>query len=223
VTADVPGRGQQVDGGTSLTAFQVEVARLFFSLPASAGFLLAGGAALAAQHLTERPTQDLDFFTRRGGGDVFAARDSLEAAAIGHGWAVRRLRDTETFCRLVLSGPEDLLVDLAIDSPPLDPEATSSAGPTFSLEELAGRKLIALFGRAEARDFADVFALSARFPKAILLQRAAELDLGFDQGVLAEMFATLNRFADDELPVPYAQRKAMRDFFTDWGQQLLGD
>jgi hypothetical protein len=41
----------------------MEVARLFFALPGSAGFLLAGGAALVAQHLTTRPTEDLDFFT----------------------------------------------------------------------------------------------------------------------------------------------------------------
>ena len=46
-----------------LSAFQLEVARLFFTLPASQGFLLAGGAALLAQHLTARPTEDLDFFT----------------------------------------------------------------------------------------------------------------------------------------------------------------
>ncbi len=34
-----------------LTEFQLEVISLFFSLPASKGFLLAGGAALLAQHL----------------------------------------------------------------------------------------------------------------------------------------------------------------------------
>jgi hypothetical protein len=50
-------------GGPGLPAFQLEVARLFFALPASEGFLLAGGAALLAQHLTARPTEDLDFFT----------------------------------------------------------------------------------------------------------------------------------------------------------------
>ena len=32
--------------GSELSAFQLEVARLFFALPASQGFLLAGGAAL---------------------------------------------------------------------------------------------------------------------------------------------------------------------------------
>lgn len=51
------------DGRPGLPAFQLEVARVFFALPASKGFLLAGGAALLAQHLTARPTEDLDFFT----------------------------------------------------------------------------------------------------------------------------------------------------------------
>src|ERR1700728_3150299 len=46
-----------------LPPFQLEVARMFFALPASQGFLLAGGAALLAQHLTTRPTEDLTFFT----------------------------------------------------------------------------------------------------------------------------------------------------------------
>ncbi|MGH3951493.1 MAG: hypothetical protein ACRDSE_20645 [Pseudonocardiaceae bacterium] len=57
----------------ALTAFQVEVTQVFFSLPESAGFLLAGGAALAAQHLTTRPTQDLDLFTAPTAGDVTRA------------------------------------------------------------------------------------------------------------------------------------------------------
>ena len=69
------------DGESALTPFQIEVARLFFNLPASGGFLLAGGAALLAQRLTTRPTQDLDFFTRTGAGDVPGATDALEEAA----------------------------------------------------------------------------------------------------------------------------------------------
>lgn len=43
VTDDGPGDGQRTYGETALTASQLEVARIFFSLPASAGFLLAGG------------------------------------------------------------------------------------------------------------------------------------------------------------------------------------
>jgi len=40
----------------TITDFQTEVTRLFFSLPASKGFLLAGGGALLANGLTARPT-----------------------------------------------------------------------------------------------------------------------------------------------------------------------
>ncbi|GGG29765.1 hypothetical protein GCM10007304_49470 [Rhodococcoides trifolii] len=50
-----------------LTDFQTTVAHLFFTTPASDGFLLAGGAALLAQQMTTRPTQDLDFFTSAAG------------------------------------------------------------------------------------------------------------------------------------------------------------
>jgi hypothetical protein len=53
------------DTEPDLTAFQLEVARLFFAQPSSHGFLLAGGAALLAQHLTARPTEDLDFMAQR--------------------------------------------------------------------------------------------------------------------------------------------------------------
>ena len=76
--------------------FQLEVTRLFFSLPASKGFLLAGTAALLAQVVT----------------------------------------------------------DLAVDTPPDFPASSTAAGPTLAPEELAGRKLLALFDRAAARDFA---------------------------------------------------------------------
>ena len=65
-----PGVGATAGGWLELTAFQMEVARLFFALPESAGFLLAGGAALVAQHLTTRPTEDLDFFTTPETGHV---------------------------------------------------------------------------------------------------------------------------------------------------------
>jgi Nucleotidyl transferase AbiEii toxin, Type IV TA system len=86
------------DGKPDLSAFQLEVARLFFSLPASQGFLLAGGAALLAQHLTARPTEDLDFFTAPECGHVPAARDALEAAASQRGWSAQRIHDSDTFC-----------------------------------------------------------------------------------------------------------------------------
>ena len=69
----------------ALTPFQREVAAVFFALPAAEGFLLAGGAALVAQDLSDRPTQDLDLFTARADG-VPEARDAFESAASARGW-----------------------------------------------------------------------------------------------------------------------------------------
>lgn len=109
---DLTDRGPALGPG-GLTPYQIQVAQLFFSLPASNGFLLAGGAALVARHLTTRPTHDLDFFTRPGQAEVPTACAAFEAAATAQGWTVHRVRDTATFCRLVVSGPEDLLVNLA--------------------------------------------------------------------------------------------------------------
>jgi hypothetical protein len=193
---------------------------MFFGLPASEGFLLVGGAALAAQHLTQRPTQDLDFFTSPGRGNVRNARDAFEQAALAHGWAAERVRDTATFCRLLIHGREDLLVDLALDSSPGLPSTASVAGPTFAPEELAARKVVALFDRAEARDFADVYALLRSFDKATLLTGAAEVDDGFDLDVFASMLDSLARFKDSEIPAPIDDVRDLRGSFASWVAEL---
>lgn len=62
------------------------------SSPSCQVVLLAGGAALVAQNLTTRPTQDLDFFTSLAGGSVLAARGAFEAAAGERNWRVERIQ-----------------------------------------------------------------------------------------------------------------------------------
>ena len=205
-----------------LTAFQMEVARLFFALPESDGFLLAGGAALLAQHLTARSTEDLDFFTAAERGHVSTARDALEAAARDRGWSTARIHDGDTFCRLVIRGDGGgVLVDLAVNAPPDLPASVTAAGPTLAPEELAGHKLLALFDRAAARDFADVYVLARRFGKHVLLARAAQIDAGFDAAVLAGMIATLDRFTDSEIPLPDGVTPAeLRAFYATWRSEL---
>jgi hypothetical protein len=206
---------------TSLTGFQIEVTRAFFALPAAQGFLLAGGAALAAQRLTMRPTRDLDLFTAPGGGGVPAAREAFENAACTRGRTVQVVRAGETFMRLIVQGPNEVVVvDLAVDSTPERPATVTLAGPSLDPEELAGRKMIALFDRAEARDFADVYVLAARYGAGRLLQLAATVDRGFDIAVFATMLDFLDRFSDDEIPASAADIRSLRTFFADWSRRL---
>lgn len=204
-----------------LTPFQIEVGQLFFSLPESVGYLLAGGAALAASALTNRPTQDLDFFASAPIGEVEAARDALVRAAEHRGWQITLVHDSRSFCRLIVHGEEELLVDLAVDSSPTAEPTLTSVGPTLAPPELAGRKLLALFGRAEARDFADVYVLVQRFGKDVLLAQAGLIDAGFNEGVLGQMMSTLGRFADDEVPVDAGAIDEVRRFFARWALELL--
>lgn len=205
----------------SLTPFQIQVARCFFGLPEATGFLLAGGAALAAQGLTARPTQDLDLFTAPGRGLVPEALAALEAAAAGRGWVTRQVRVSGTFARLVVSSADDsVLVDLAVDATPERPPSTSVAGPTLDPDDLAGRKVVALFDRAEARDFADVHALAGRYGTDRLLALAAAFDAGFDVAVFTDMLDSLSRFTDEEIPA--SDPAAVRDFASRWAQELRG-
>jgi hypothetical protein len=130
------------------------------------------------------------------------------------------VQDSETFCRMLVHGPEDLLVDLALDSAPGRAASASIAGPTFAPDELAGRKVIALFVGAAARDFVDVYALSRRFSKTELLDLAREVDNGFDVGVFIDMLRQLGRYADIDLALGDVDTDALRAFVQQWMIEL---
>ena len=159
-----------------LTDLQVEVLRMFFSLPESDGFMLAGGAGLVAVGLSERRTEDLDLFT--SGVSVELAADALEAASLRRSWQVIRIHDSPTFRRLVVTthGDAEVLIDLARDSDPLDAATITAFGPTYPPIELAARKLLALFGRAALRDFIDVATVSDAFDRSDLIDLARRID-----------------------------------------------
>jgi hypothetical protein len=102
----------------------VSVASLFFSLPASEGFLLAGGAALAAQNLTSRPTHDLDLFTRAGATSVPETRDAFEAKEL----LLRRAVEVDVgFDPAVLATVPGSLGRFRDDEIPIDPERSGPA------------------------------------------------------------------------------------------------
>lgn len=208
----------------ALTDAQHQALELFFGLDEAAGFVLAGGAALIATGLSSRPTHDIDLFTADHAHGVTTAADAFEAACIGRGWSVERIRDSPTFRRLVIgAATAELLVDLAVDSPPLGTATITALGPTYPPDELAARKLLALFDRAAARDFVDAYALSARFDLDHLLGLAHQLDEGFDLTVFIDMLGSLDRYTDDDLAELGADPDAVRKFCEQWRNRLAAD
>jgi len=206
----------------ALTHLQLRATRLFFSLPESAGFAVAGGAALLAQGMIHRPTRDVDLFLLdTAASEVTLAAASFEAALDSKGWSHRRVIDQHDFVRLEISDDrEDLIIDLGRDSPPEQPVDTTDLGPTLSPRDLAARKTLALFGRAEARDFADVYDLARRYGRDHLLAWAAADDAGFDQHIFASMLTSIDRLTDEDLPVELRHAKDLRAYFHDWAAEL---
>ena len=193
---------------------------MFFSLPASDGFLLAGGGALLASGLTSRPTQDLDFFGEKGRVNVGEMSEQFLKAVEVRGWECDVLQSDAFFVRLQVKGTGEVLVDIAIDVAAQYPSQFSILGPTFNHEELAGRKLLALFDRAEARDFADVFVLAQSFSKELLIVRASEIEISLEFDVLAQMMRSIVRFSDSDLPIDESLLKDLRFFFEEWANEL---
>lgn len=205
---------------SNLDQFKSEVARLFFSLSASDGYLLAGGGALLAGGFSNRPTEDLDFFGHRTTRDMAIVSRIFELAASRKGWRIQPIRRSEDFVRLRVQGAETIAVDFCRDSPATLPINRTIDGPAFSGPELGGRKLLALFSRAEARDFVDVYVLARSFGKEVLFAHAKQLDAGFAVQPLCEAIQRLALYDDADLPIDQTIVAELREFFRSWTAEL---
>ena len=126
------------------------------------------------------------------------------------------------FARVRIIGSTELIVDLAIDVAPRFPVAQTPVGPVFSPLELAGRKLLALFDRAEARDFVDVYVLSKKFENQKIFDAAAQIEVSLNKEILARMMIALERFSDDEVPIDLSEVGELRMHFAEWAKELDG-
>ncbi|WP_182376170.1 nucleotidyl transferase AbiEii/AbiGii toxin family protein [Nocardioides sp. WS12] len=217
--------GSGEESGGRLSQFQLDLAAVFFALPQSVGFLLAGGGALIAQELVSRETDDLDFFADRRAGDVPAAGEAFLVAVDERGWDAEVIRSGPEFRRIKVTRilgneTETMYVDLALDSPPTGAPTITVAGPAFGPFELATRKTLALFSRAEPRDFTDVHALHQRFDRDEILRAAALADPGFDLDVFIDMLRSHRRLSDQDFPPAGVNTAALRAYFDDWANQL---
>jgi hypothetical protein len=205
-----------------LSALQYRVAAILTGLSEAEDFVLAGGAALIARGDIDRLTRDLDYFATEPG-HVDRLLPVLEAALHGAGLVVERRQVAPGFARLIVEGEGDRTeVDLASDARLLPPEP-SRYGPALSGEELAVDKVLAVFGRAEARDFADLAVLVPRYGLVRLCRLAGEKDGGFRPAALREMLDRFDRLPRDEFDVDDAGFERLRAALSWWRDELDRD
>jgi hypothetical protein len=204
-----------------LTDAQRHVARVVLAVAGPEGFHLAGGAALVASNLTNRPTRDIDAFTSKDV-DVAAVADRVADALREEGFEVGIGRRLVGFATLVVTakGPRrsTFTVDLGRDYMEW-PGTTTSLGPTLSPRELAAGKVLALFGRVQTRDLADVAALVEHFPLEEMLADAKVKDPGFSRPIMAEMIRRVIAIPDGDWPEG-VDVKAVRRFGAELADSL---
>jgi hypothetical protein len=139
----------------AIEPFQADVARIALKVAAEHGFALAGGNALVAHGVLQRPTEDVDLFSPEPGG-AGAVADLVTAALEQAGYRVAVLRPPEAnqgeFARLgVTSGEQTTYLDLARDWrrwPPVHLEL----GPVLHLDDAVSSKVTAMVSRRLPRD-----------------------------------------------------------------------
>lgn len=203
-----------------LNDFQRRLARTVSAVRSARGFALGGGAAMIAHGFVDRSTDDLDFFTTRAE-EVLGALPDIEQALRAEGIEVEQLRTYPTHVRLrATAGDEVCIIDLVVDAQ-LQPSQLTALGPVLSPEDVAAGKMLALFGRAEPRDFVDVHALVTHLGPERLCELAAQRDLGFDRKMFADMLGRIARLARDEFDVDADTFGEMVAFFAAWQHELL--
>ena len=179
-----------------LSELQQEIVAIVVDSTSDQQFALAGGAALILKGLVDRQTRDLDFFAREPEA-VDRVVESVDDALRAAGMSTRRLIEASGFVRIEVSrGGEVCERDLGVDAR-IRREEPTPFGSVLATEELAADKTLALFGRAAARDFIDVYVLSRRFGEEQLCTLAAEKDAGFDRGHLADALRSFHRLDRD--------------------------
>jgi hypothetical protein len=190
-----------------ISKLQREVATVALRAAARHGFALAGGNALIAHGIIDRPTEDVDLFSDRETG-VTAAAQAVEDALREAGFQAERrdlaggLEDLfegigEGLAEWIITAPDEqqTMLQMAYFDRRHGP-VTMDVGPVLDLEDLAGWKTVALVSRVEPRDFADTAATLQYYTVDELISFARRLDSGLESRDFADAGRQLDRMPD---------------------------
>ena len=209
--------------------FQADVARIALTAAGQRGFALAGGNALVAHGVLDRPTEDVDLFSPEPGGPG-AVTEAVVAALLQAGYQVVITRSPEAnqgeFARLeVTQGTQMMHVDLARDWRQWLP-VQLEVGPVLQLDDAVSSKTTALVTRREPRDFIDIAAVLDRYTRTELMRLAFRRDPGLRVVDFTDAVRQLDQFT----PIDFAEYgfdetalDALRERFAEWPRHKADD
>jgi Nucleotidyl transferase AbiEii toxin, Type IV TA system len=190
-----------------LDGLQREVAAIALRAAARHGFALAGGNALIAHGIIDRPTDDVDLFSDQEAG-VAAAAQAVEDALCEAGFQAARRDKTgglsdmfdgmgEGLAEWIITAPggQQTMLQMAYFDRRHGP-VSMDVGPVLDLEDLAGWKVCALASRVEPRDYIDTAAALQHYSVDQLIGFAKRLDPGLADRDFADAGHQLDRLPD---------------------------
>lgn len=196
------------------------------------GFVLAGGYALSANGLGDRPSADVDLFTNVNDPAAFAiAAGRLVAVLEADGLTLSVNRRVPTFFDAHVvdeATGEASDLQLGVNFRGYEP-AQLTIGPTLALPDAVAGKMSALWSRGEVRDFIDIDTVlreGAMTSDDVLRIGDSMESLPMDRRMLAERFrgiAMVPQRQFDVYAVDAARRAEIVERFARWADEIDPD
>lgn len=208
-----------------LTPLQHEFLTRFFAYDVGQRFFLTGGTALAAFYLHHRLSEDVDLFTLEDGA-LDAAQDTALTIGDEMGWEVGVRRLSPHFLRVDLTTPggESLKGDLVQEpGTQFGVKRWCKGVIVDSLVDIAANKVTAILGRADAKDFVDLYFLVHELGYDLdnLIPMARQKDLGLTEFYLAGMLRHIHKVKDLPVMLKPMTLPTLVSFYDELADQLL--
>lgn len=198
----------------------------FFASAVAGNFYLTGGTALARFYFHHRESIDLDLFTNRSDADFDAVNRGVLTILQTLDLQIQSQVTTAAFLQYIVNDANNvsLKVDVVRDVPVHFGDTVDISGVRLdSLENIGVNKVLAVFGRTDAKDFIDLYWILQRtsFSFDHLYTLAKEKDLGLSELYLAYALhnaAKIKLFPRMLEPLPWEQIVA---FFEALARDLL--
>jgi len=207
--------------------FHERLAKVALAACGQYGFALAGGYAVQAAGILERPSEDVDLFTVRTRlAEMDDAISAVVAAFTAEGMTVDDSERNGAVPRLyVTDGYNSSKVEM-IAGWRLEEPVQMAIGPVLHPDDAVGNKMDALFGRAAPKDFIDVDAAvqSGRYDRESLMALLARINRGFDRVMFGQTLNVLRGLPDTRFTAYGLSGRdvaELRARFADWQSELL--
>lgn len=208
------------------TALQDRFLALFFTNAVADSFYLTGGTALARFYFHHRESIDLDLFTNQRDADFDAVNRAILGILQTLALRIQSQVTTPTFLQYIVVNDSDvtLKVDFVKDVPVHFGATREIDGLRLdSLENIGANKVLAVFGRTDAKDFIDLYWILQRTNLMFddLYALAKEKDLGLSELYLAYALhsaAKIKLFPRMLEPLPWEQ---ILIYFEELARDLL--